>query len=259
MGSPKDDVDSSMNVNGSSNNNPIEVDHHALTRRKKAVKVVNSTKKQYAVSTAWERKQEENANDKKPFCTGTTEDCYTACCCCSRRVGSMFFLCEKRDGSPIVVAGPCWPFCVFITAPLIISLSGLVLWFCILDKNSVLPTWVAGIYCPWIALTLISLFCVSCRDPGLMERVTDEEAANAHFLWNEQVGSYRPPGAMYCRECQVLVRDYDHLCPWTGTAIGGRNMLAFKVFVVSVNILCYGSIGIAVYVLFKGLGNLRGK
>lgn len=64
-------------------------------------------RKQFAVSTAWEREQEENPNKKK-FCTGTSEDCYTLFCCCSRRVGSMFFLCEKRDGSPIVVAGPCW-------------------------------------------------------------------------------------------------------------------------------------------------------
>jgi hypothetical protein len=54
-----------------------------------------------------------------------------------------------------------------------------------------------------MAISLISLFFVSCRDPGMMERVTDEEAADAHFLWNEQVGSYRPPGAMYCREAQV--------------------------------------------------------
>ena len=47
------------------------------------------------------------------------------------------------------------------------------------------------------------LFCVSCRDPGLMERVTDEEAAENGWFWNEQVGSYRPAGAMYCRECKV--------------------------------------------------------
>ena len=125
------------------------------------------------------------------------------------------------------------------------------------------------------------LFCVSCRDPGLMERVTDEESAENGWFWNEQVGSYRPQGAMYCRECQVsnpllripifhfsydfsgwnrhsnldhlplsrqaLVHDYDHVCPWTGTAIGKGNMLQFKLFVFSVNVLCYLSIGLAVW------------
>lgn len=45
----------------------------------------------------------------------------------------MFFLLEKRDGTPIVVAGPCWPFCTFVTVPLIVVLSGLVVYFILLD------------------------------------------------------------------------------------------------------------------------------
>ena len=39
-----------------------------------------------------------------------------------------------------------------------------------------------------------------------MERVTDEEAGEGGWFWNEQVGSYRPPGALYCRECGVSIR-----------------------------------------------------
>ena len=73
------------------------------------------------------------------------------------------------------------------------------------------PIWVAYIYFPVLGFVLASLFCVSCQDPGLMERVTDEEAGNGGWFWNEQVGSYRPPGALYCRECGVLIQDYDHL------------------------------------------------
>ena len=46
---------------------------------------------------------------------------------------------------------------------------------------------------------------MSCQDPGLMERVTDEEAGEGGWFWNEQVGSYRPPGALYCRECGVSI------------------------------------------------------
>mmetsp|Transcript_34344 Transcript_34344/g.63154 ORF Transcript_34344/g.63154 Transcript_34344/m.63154 type:complete len:89 (+) Transcript_34344:760-1026(+) len=80
-----------------------------------------------------------------------------------------------------------------------------------------------------------------------MERVTDEEAAENGWFWNEQVGSYRPAGAMYCRECKALVYDYDHVCPWTGTAIGKGNMLPFKIFVFSVNVLCYFSVGLVIW------------
>lgn len=112
-----------------------------------------------------------------------------------------------------------------------------------------------------------------------MERVTDEEAGQGGWFWNEQVGSFRPPGALYCRECgvsvsdsrsrscafssthtsfatnvrlKVLIQDYDHLCPWTGTGIGRGNMLAFKVFVVGVNILCYFSIILVAVFLLLG-------
>lgn len=52
---------------------------------------------------------------------------------------------------------------------------------------------------------MVALFCVSCRDPGLMERVDDLEAAEQGWFWNEQVGSYRPAGAMYCREGKVSI------------------------------------------------------
>eukprot|EP00977_Amphora_coffeiformis_P030400 scaffold46737_cov168-Amphora_coffeaeformis.AAC.1 len=72
-------------------------------------------------------------------------------------------------------------------------------------------------------------------------------------LYGFMVGSFRPPGALYCRECGVLIQEYDHLCPWTGTGIGRGNMCAFKTFVVSINVLCYCSIGLVVWGLLDGL------
>uniref|UniRef100_A0A7S1Y6N1 Palmitoyltransferase n=1 Tax=Grammatophora oceanica TaxID=210454 RepID=A0A7S1Y6N1_9STRA len=201
-------------------------------------------KKQYAVSTRWERDEAEGRVE---------QDVNTYFCCCARRVGNMFFLVEQGDGSPIVVAGPCWPFCMGVTVPLIIGISSLVCAFIIFNPNSGLPSWVAAIYIPVLLFVLGALFMVSCRDPGMMERVTDEEAGEGGWFWNEQVGSYRPPKALYCRECGVLVQEYDHLCPWTGTGIGKGNMLAFKVFVVGVNVLCYLSLILVVIVLLSGL------
>ena len=47
----------------------------------------------------------------------------------------MHFLLERGDGSPIFVAGPCWPFCLCFTVPLIVGLSGLVAYFVILRKG----------------------------------------------------------------------------------------------------------------------------
>ena len=76
---------------------------------------------------------------------------------------------------------------------------------------SLQPWWLVIPYLVATGFTLMALFCVSCRDPGLMERVVDEEAGQGGWYWNEQVGSFRPPGALYCRECGVLIQDYDHL------------------------------------------------
>mmetsp|Transcript_3596 Transcript_3596/g.8180 ORF Transcript_3596/g.8180 Transcript_3596/m.8180 type:complete len:271 (-) Transcript_3596:204-1016(-) len=216
---------------------------------------VAGQKKEYAVSVRWEREMEEAkaAGRKKPLCTGTARDLDAWFCCCARQIGGMFSLVEQTDGTPIVIAGPCWPFCTFITVPLIVVLSGLVSYFVVLNRDSGLPWWFAFIYFPILAVTLLALFFVSCRDPGLLERVTDEEAGEGGWFWNEQVGSFRPPGAMYCRECKALIQDYDHLCPWTGTGIGKGNMLAFKVFVVMVNILCYTSIALVAFMLLSGI------
>jgi len=149
------------------------------------------------------------------------------------------------------VAGPCWPFCTFVTIPLICGLSGLVAYFLIFKDGAVLPFWFAFIYLPVVAITLISLFGVSCRDPGLLPRVTDEEAGQVGWVWNEQVGSFRPQDALYCRECKAVIQDFDHLCPWTGTGVGKGNMGCFKSFVFSVNILCYLSLGLVAYMLLK--------
>jgi len=199
-------------------------------------------KKQYAVSVRWEREMEEQADEK--YCKGGI------CGGCCRQVGNMRFICEKLDGTPRLVAGPCWPFCLFITFPLIAGLSTLVAYFIIFKSGT--PAWLSYIYIPLVGLTLAALGCVSCRNPGLLERVIDEEAGDGGWFWNEQVGSYRPPGALYCRECKVLIQDYDHLCPWTGTGIGSGNMFWFKTFVIFVNLLCYSSLALVAFVLLKG-------
>lgn len=81
----------------------------------------------YAVSTRWEREVAEH---------GPVQDFHRYCCCFARRLGNMFILCERPDGSPIVVAGPCWPFCTFVTLPLILAVSGAVSYFIIISPDS---------------------------------------------------------------------------------------------------------------------------
>ena len=81
----------------------------------------------FAVSTRWERTVAES---------GPVKDCHVYCCCFARRIGNMFVLWQRRDGSPVVIAGPCWQFCCFVTVPLILGISGAISYFLIFNEKS---------------------------------------------------------------------------------------------------------------------------
>ena len=67
---------------------------------------------------------------------GPKKDFHYFFCCQARRLGNMFMLCERLDGTPVVIAGPCWPFCCCVTLPLILGISGAVAYFIIIVDDS---------------------------------------------------------------------------------------------------------------------------
>lgn len=80
----------------------------------------------YAVSVQWEQEVAEGRAKR---------DFHSFFCCCARRIGHMFALISYPDGTPVVIAGPCWPFCMFVTVPLIVGVSGLVCYFLIINNS----------------------------------------------------------------------------------------------------------------------------
>lgn len=131
--------------------------------------------KQFAVSTQWEREMAQGTLPK---------DIHSYFCCCATRIGNMSALLTYSDGTPLLIAGPCWPFCVFVTLPVLLGVPVVVIYFIFIGQTqSNLPDWVMAIYIPAVVFTLIALCCVSCRNPGLMERVTDEEAGDGGWFW----------------------------------------------------------------------------
>lgn len=116
-------------VGGSSNNN-MNVDpavaHQPGNNQQSTSVTTRRRKKQYAVSTQWERAVAEGRAPK---------DVHSYFCCCARRIGNMFAVVSYPDGSPLVLAGPCWPFCVFFTVPFILGVSVLISYFMIIDKG----------------------------------------------------------------------------------------------------------------------------
>ena len=147
------------------------------------------------------------------------------------------------------VVGPFWPMLLGITYPLIFGVSGLTLFVG-------LPYRVWYVKVVWTVLTVAliwSLFNTGFRDPGILTRhkdppENDEEEGDTPkrrigfrwgteggpWRWSEQSQSYRPRNSSYDPDCAVVVEEFDHTCPWTGTAIGKKNMRSFQMFVALV-------------------------
>jgi DHHC palmitoyltransferase len=162
---------------------------------------------------------------------------------CSRtgagRVGNMVVLWQRWDEVQgrvqpprlILVLGPFWMVCCFVTLPFFLAFSSTV-FFCRIAKNPCL-----GLLAPWIivqALVLVALLCVCCRDPGILERHNEPRVDDSgqQYAWSSQANTYRPLSARYDPECGAVIDEFHHTCPWVGTAIGRRNRLAFMAFVV---------------------------
>lgn len=169
------------------------------------------------------------------------------CCCCSHRIGGMFPLLARKDGTPILIVGPGWAICLFLTFPIILVGSSLISYFLFFIEC----WWMLIIIDTLAFVTLVSLVFVSCSDPGLLERNTDETSVMNGWCWDEQVGSFRPTTAVYCSDCKVVIKDFDHYCPWTGTSIGEGNIRAMNVFLISANLLLFLCVGVVGYITLK--------
>jgi len=135
-----------------------------------------------------------------------------------------------------IIVGPYWPCLVFVTFPVILGLT--------------LTTAVKAIFIPgqyklliaaWSALSIglcCSLFGVGCRDPGILPKYREIPSKmvtkKSRWRWNDQAQTYKPHDAVFDPDCAVVIEEFDHTCPWTGTAIGKKNMTAFQVFVTLV-------------------------
>jgi DHHC palmitoyltransferase len=156
---------------------------------------------------------------------------------------------------PTWIVGPFFLYTMFVTIPLLGGLSLFTAFYRFLGDGG---TDLAFIMI-WLLLNIVlfvSLFQVSCTDPGILHRyeaiplnstflsgdgkqawhhsrATANSASarsNVRWIWNDQALTFRPQRAKYSSDCAVIIEEFDHVCPWTGTAIGGNNKMWFNVF-----------------------------
>jgi len=173
--------------------------------------------------------------DDEDFTAGCNKVTALVCGTCLRaeRVGNMPVLWARRRPGKVTellcLVGPFWPCMAGVTYPLILGVSLFTAVFALPSA----PAWVVGAWLLCTLSLLISLGLTACTNPGVVPRHADGPPSNAKgtWRWNDQVQSYRPPGATYDRDCGVVIEEFDHTCPWTGTGIGKRNMVYFQTFV----------------------------
>jgi hypothetical protein len=88
----------------------------------------------------------------------------------------------------------------------------------------------------------------ACTDPGVLKRY-HEKPEGTNWIYSDQAQTFRPRGAIYCSECNLIVEEYDHVCPWTGTGIGKGNMRWFSKFTSFVCCLFVYAIFLVLYKL----------
>lgn len=132
----------------------------------------------------------------------------------------------------VFVAGPYWPMLCMCTYPLILGVSGVTLVTAIPHVNP----FVALIWGVCTIGLIVALAMTAFRDPGILPRHSSPPPGQDESLWrwNERALTYRPRGSWYDVDTAVVVEGFDHTCPWTGTAIGKKNMFAFQCFVTLV-------------------------
>ena len=157
-----------------------------------------------------------------------------------RFVGNMVVLRADADGKPVLMVGPYWTMLLFVTVPLAVVAPTLVaVFWC-----GRLHAGVTAIYAAAIAFGAAALASTALRNPGLLRRRDAAPDEGPTWHWNDQAKTYKPPGARYCTWCDAVFLDFDHTCPWTGTAIARGNLTSFHCFVGAVQVLFYSTIAI---------------
>jgi len=150
----------------------------------------------------------------------------------AERLGNMPVLhARRRPGKPtqlMCIMGPFWPCLMGVTFPLVIGVSLFASTF--LFKTC--PLWVIIIWFICTGGLLFSLAMTGCTNPGIVRRYEDQPpTGSVGWRWSDQAQTFRPPKSTYDRDCGVVIEEFDHTCPWTGTGIGKANMPYFSTFV----------------------------
>jgi hypothetical protein len=167
------------------------------------------------------------------------------CACCGLPAEGNTIRCWGARGGrwpATCVVGPAWN-CNLCTWALVLAPSVPFL-LLVAPRMHVVVVVLGALMTTWVALMLAM---TAWSDPGF-ERKRGAEEAEAERVQLLEAGVleqhslcpycnvWRPvqSGTHHCSESNLCVREYDHLCPWVGTAVGGGNLRTFYGFVYGI-------------------------
>ena len=145
------------------------------------------------------------------------------------RIGAMILLCETGTSGETQrwLAGPYWN--MLLITYVYIALTTALTFFLVATFTEFPYFFVLGM--ALAIVTLVALSLTAFRDPGIFP--SHSRPIGPHWSYSNQAQSFRPPNVIYCRECKLLIEDYENFCPWVGTVIAKNNSNSMKVFVAS--------------------------
>lgn len=154
---------------------------------------------------------------------------------------------RSRRPKLICLVGPYFAITMAVTIPFLSGLTAYTVYKGIWNRNLRWAT-ILG----WALVTFLmfySLIKTSCSDPGILyRRRTMPQNQDEEWRWNDQALSYRPITSKFDSEVQAIVEEFDHTCPWVGTAIGKRNMPSFRRFLLFLAVVTAYDITLLVFV-----------
>mmetsp|Transcript_13472 Transcript_13472/g.13060 ORF Transcript_13472/g.13060 Transcript_13472/m.13060 type:complete len:256 (-) Transcript_13472:199-966(-) len=175
------------------------------------------------------------------------------CCRPAQKFGNISVICPSLyNRYRIGVVGPNW------LGPIITILIFVVASQYFMKKSLVLGTWSFVPCVVFSVVTIVSLFFVSCSDPGIVksdsneggrsheyEGIPSQEVDLSGWRFCDLCSLYQPPDAAHCTECNVCIEGYDHHCVWMGICIGKNNFRSFVLFNICwFTYLVYGGVWI---------------
>ena len=176
----------------------------------------------------------------------------------ANRKGNMLMMLYNKNGEPLIVIGPHWPF----TICMMTFIDTITFCYFYFLKN-LIPTFVYYLGLLIAIFQILSYIIIFLKNPGIppKELWMENYFKEKHDL--DDVGSYRICNVCkiimktnddtdHCEECNICVIGADHHCPWTSKCIGRNNIKMFYIFLGStLTLIIYFFVGLFSMVLVE--------